>query len=144
MCDNPLYDPSNQEDANRPCCPEMVGIDTHKPYRDEGIYPGLGGYHMYHRLDGKLVAVGVIDICPSVLNSAYFIYDPDYKFLNLGIVGAMVEIEYMRLIRERFNPSMQFYHLGELSMQCPKINYKLKYQPGLVLCPFIKQWIDYK
>ena len=50
---------------------------------------------MYHRLDGKLVAVGIIDICQEIFNSAYFLWDPDYKHLNLGVVGALIEIQYM-------------------------------------------------
>lgn len=54
---------------------------------------------MYHRIDGKLVAVGLIDITNTILNSAYFIYDPDYSFLTLGVVGAIRELEYMRLIK---------------------------------------------
>ena len=61
---------------------------------------------MYHRIDGKLVAVGVIDICKEMMSSNYFIYDPDYLHLNIGIVGVIVEIEYMRMVRERFNPSL--------------------------------------
>lgn len=95
MCDNPIYDPNNERDAKLPCEPEIVGIDKHRIFKDEGIYPGLGAYHMYHRIDGKLVAVGLIDICESVMNSAYFLYDPDYRFLNLGVIGAIIEIEYM-------------------------------------------------
>jgi arginyl-tRNA--protein-N-Asp/Glu arginylyltransferase len=91
------------------------------------VYPGLGAYHMYHRIDGKLVAVGVIDICNTLINSAYFTYDPDYKFLNFGIVGAIIEMEYLRLIRASFNSKMTMYHLGELSIDCPKVNYKLNY-----------------
>ncbi len=67
-------------------------------FKDEGVYPGLGSYHMYHRIDGKLVAVGIIDICSQVFNSAYFLWDPDYKSLNLGVVGAIVEMEYIRMI----------------------------------------------
>jgi arginine-tRNA-protein transferase len=47
---------------------------------------------MYHRIDGKLVACGIIDILKTCLNSAYFIYDPEYAFLNLGVVGAIMEI----------------------------------------------------
>ena len=82
---------------------------------------------MYHRLDGKLIAVGVIDLTTSILNSAYFIYDPDYKFLKLGIVGAMVEMEYIRFIRQKLNPRLTYYHLGELSPTCPKVNYKVDY-----------------
>ena len=34
-----------------------------REWRDEGVYPSaLGCYHMYHRIDGKLVAVGAIDL----------------------------------------------------------------------------------
>ena len=69
---------------------------------------------MYHRIDGKLVAVGVIDICEKYFNSAYFIIDPEYRKLNLGVVGAIKELEYMRLIKQKYNPNMQYYHLGEL------------------------------
>ena len=54
---------------------------------------------MYHRLDGKLVAVGVLDLLSNYVNSGYFIYDPEYKFLNLGIVGALRELEYINLVR---------------------------------------------
>ena len=82
---------------------------------------------MYHRLDGKLVAVGHLDLTRTVLNSAYFIYDPDYKFLNLGVVGALMEMQYLNKIRDEFNPHLQYYHLGELTLRCSKINYKLNY-----------------
>ena len=54
---------------------------------------------MYHRLDGKLVAVGSLDILYNVVNSGYFIYDPEFKFLSLGVVGAIREIEFMRKMR---------------------------------------------
>ena len=64
---------------------------------------------MYHRIDGKLVAVGVVDILKTFFNSAYFIYDPEYSFLNLGVVGAIRELEYMRMAKRKFNQHMQFY-----------------------------------
>ena len=47
-------------------------------FKDEGIYPGFGSYHIYHRINGKLVAMGVNDITNTILSSMYFIYDPDY------------------------------------------------------------------
>lgn len=47
---------------------------------------------MYHKIDGKLIAIGLIDISTTILNSAYFIYDPDFSFLNMGNVGALIEI----------------------------------------------------
>jgi arginyl-tRNA---protein transferase len=43
-----------------------------------------GTYHQLHRLDGRLVAVGVVDILPSGLSSVYLFYDPDEKLLSLG------------------------------------------------------------
>lgn len=98
MCDNPVYDPANEEYANHPCEPEMIGIDSHIQFKNEGVFPGYGGFHMYHRIDGKLVAVGLLDICPTTINSAYFIYDPDYRFLNMGVVGALIEMEYIRFV----------------------------------------------
>lgn len=116
------------------------------PWKDEGIYPqAMGTYHMYHRIDGKLVAFGVIDICRRFFNSAYFVYDPDYKFLNLGVVGAIREMEYMRMVKKRFNSELHFYQLGEMVPCCPKVNYKMNYQPGMVICPRTKRdiwWAD--
>lgn len=71
-----------------------------RTFKDEGIFPAKQGtYHMYHRLDGKLVAVGALDLLHNYVVSCYYIYDPDYKFLNLGVVGVLREIEYMNLVR---------------------------------------------
>ena len=93
---------------------------------------------MYHRIDGKLVAIGVIDICKRFFNSAYFIYDPEYMFLNLGVVGAIRELEFMRMIVKNFNPDLTWYQLGEMVPCCPKVNYKMNYKPGVVICPRTK------
>jgi arginine-tRNA-protein transferase len=64
---------------------------------------------MYHRIDGRLVAVGVIDILKHIFNSAYFLHDPEYSFLYLGVIGAIREFEYMRLIKEKYNPQLKYY-----------------------------------
>jgi arginine-tRNA-protein transferase len=40
-------------------------------------------------LDGKLIAVGVVDILPKCLSSVYLFYDPDYAFLSLGIYSGL-------------------------------------------------------
>lgn len=112
LCNSPLYD-SEKEPIKRdsPSIWNSKGIDDkYHTFKDEGVYPeALGTYHFYHRIDGKLVAVGVIDITNTFLNSAYFIYDPEYMFLSLGVVGAIRELEYCRLIRKKFNPNLHFY-----------------------------------
>lgn len=64
--------------------------------------------------------------------SAYFIYDTDMKFLNLGVMSVVREIEYMRHIMKHHNPNMTSYMLGDIVVTCPKVNYKLNYQPGYV------------
>lgn len=99
---------------------------------------------MYHRIDGKLVAVGVLDVLKTIFNSAYFLHDPAYSFLYLGVVGAVREIEYMRLIKEKYNPDLKYYQLGEMVHTCPKVNYKLNYRPGLVVCPRTKELVEYE
>ena len=45
--------------------------------------------HQHYKVDGRIIAVGVIDILPHCLSSAYFYYDPDYAFLNLGTYSAL-------------------------------------------------------
>jgi hypothetical protein len=44
-------------------------VDEGRKFKDEGIYPGKGSFHFYHRIDGKLVAMGVNDITNSILNA---------------------------------------------------------------------------
>lgn len=101
--------------------------------RDHGIYPrALGAYFLLHRLDGKLVGCSVLTIANKYLESGYFMYDTDYKFLNLGVMSVVREIEYMRMVQKHFNPRLDSYMLGDIVVTCPKVNYKLNYQPGYV------------
>uniref|UniRef100_A0A914C297 DDE-1 domain-containing protein n=1 Tax=Acrobeloides nanus TaxID=290746 RepID=A0A914C297_9BILA len=51
---------------------------------DDGISPTLGAYQQHYLLDGRIIAVGLIDMLPSRFISGYFFYDPDYSFLSLG------------------------------------------------------------
>ena len=84
-------------------------VDELREYKEEKIYPGQGSFHYYHRIDGKLVAMGVCDITNKVLNSQYFIYDPDYSFLRLGVIGAIHEIEYMKMVQKKYNQNLNHY-----------------------------------
>ena len=53
--------------------------------KEKNIVWNYGTYHQLYRLDGRLVAVGVVDILPSGLSSVYLFYDPDEKLLSLGM-----------------------------------------------------------
>jgi len=130
LCNSPVYDPEMEE----PIKYEHAVYTTTKldkcfrEFEDEGVFPPCQGtYHMYHRIDGVLVAIGVIDILKTFLNSCYFIQHPDYMFLHMGVVGAIREVEYMRMIRNDHNPDLRYYQLGEMVPNCPKVNYKLHY-----------------
>ena len=150
LCNSPLYDPFKEpEKANAPSVFNSKDIDKkYHTFKDEGVYPdALGTYHFYHRIDGKLISVGVVDITKRFFNSAYFIYDPEYMFLSMGVVGAIREIEYCNFIKKNYNPDLVFYQLGEMVSCCPKVNYKLNYQPGMIICPRTKKdlmWDDVK
>ena len=112
VCSSPVYDPKCHEDVytlTKPAPYSYEKVDETREFKDEPPYPGPGSYHFYHRIDGKLVAMGVIDLTKTILNSQYFIYDPDYSFLCMGVVGAIHEIEYMKMVQENFNPSLKWY-----------------------------------
>ncbi len=55
----------------------------------------IGCYHMEYFLDGNFIAVGVVDIFREGISSVYFFYDPKYTKLSMGVVGALIEIEFM-------------------------------------------------
>jgi arginyl-tRNA--protein-N-Asp/Glu arginylyltransferase len=99
---------------------------------------------MYHRIDGEIAGIGVLDICSEIIDSCYFIQNPKFMFLNMGVVGAIRELEYMRKIRNSFNQSLEIYQLGDMVPVCPKVTYKTHYKPGWILCPRTKAEIPFK
>ena len=72
ICNSPVYDPNNPNERKRinSSAPlKVTELDDGIEFKDEGINPGLGTFHMYHRIDGKLVAVGNCDIMNTIFNS---------------------------------------------------------------------------
>ncbi|KAF6038813.1 ATE1 [Bugula neritina] len=49
----------------------------------------LGSFHYQYILDGKIIAVEVMDILPQFISSKYFFYDPAYDFLTLGTYSTL-------------------------------------------------------
>lgn len=103
---------------------------------------GYGSFHQTYRIDGKLVAIGVIDILPYCLSSIYFIYDPDFSFLSLGVVSALREIQWIKcLIEQAPKTELRYYYLGYYVHSCPKVRYKSSFKPSYLLCPVTLQWV---
>ena len=102
---------------------------------------GLGNFHQLHRIDGKLIAVGVLDFLPSGISAVYYFYDPDYQHLSLGVLGALKEIE---LIKSNISPnsSLKYYYMGFYINTCQKMRYKGEYLPSELLCPRDYVWVN--
>ncbi|XP_030342183.1 arginyl-tRNA--protein transferase 1 isoform X3 [Strigops habroptila] len=117
LCDSPL------EAENAPNGPEC----------------GYGSFHQQYWLDGKIIAVGVVDILPYCVSSVYLYYDPDYSFLSLGVYSALREIAFTRQLHEKA-PDLCFYYMGFYIHSCPKMRYKGQYRPSDLLCPETYVW----
>jgi len=113
LCDSPLI-PKKGKD-NWPC--------------------NYGSYHQQYRIDGKLIAVGVVDILPKCVSSVYVFMDMDFGFLGLGIYSALKEIEMTRKLHLADPINFKYYYMGYYVHSCPKMRYKKNYCPSYLLCP---------
>ncbi|KAM4607903.1 LOW QUALITY PROTEIN: arginyl-tRNA--protein transferase 1 [Polymixia lowei] len=101
LCDSPL------EAESPPDGPEM----------------GYGSFHQQYWLDGRIVAVGVIDILPTCVSSVYLYYHPDFAPLSLGSYSALREIAFTKQLQKQ-SPKLSYYYLGFYIHSCPKMRYK--------------------
>ncbi|XP_077883025.1 arginyl-tRNA--protein transferase 1 isoform X7 [Ictidomys tridecemlineatus] len=92
-------------------------------YPPNGPECGYGSFHQQYWLDGKIIAVGVIDILPYCVSSVYLYYDPDYSFLSLGVYSALREIAFTRQLQEKTS-QLRYYYMGFYIHSCPKMKYK--------------------
>ncbi|KAK5611480.1 hypothetical protein CRENBAI_016051 [Crenichthys baileyi] len=119
LCDSPL------EAEHSPDGPEM----------------GYGSFHQQYWLDGRIVAVGVIDILPTCVSSVYLYYHPDFASLSLGSYSALREIAFTRQLQKQ-SPKLCYYYLGFYIHSCPKMRYKGQYRPADLLCPETYVWVS--
>ncbi|XP_034886348.1 arginyl-tRNA--protein transferase 1 isoform X8 [Mirounga leonina] len=101
---------------------------------------GYGSFHQQYWLDGRIIAVGVIDILPSCVSSVYLYYDPDYSFLSLGVYSALREIGFTRQLHQKTS-QLSYYYMGFYIHSCPKMKYKGQYRPSDLLCPETYVWV---
>ncbi|KAI3799973.1 hypothetical protein L1987_35279 [Smallanthus sonchifolius] len=114
------------------------------PSNGDGSVPpcGFGSFHQQYLVNGKLVAVGVIDILPKFLSSKYLFWDPDLAFLSLGKYSALQEINWVKESQSHC-PSLQYYYLGYYIHSCNKMRYKAAYRPSELLCPLRYEWVSF-
>jgi arginyl-tRNA--protein-N-Asp/Glu arginylyltransferase len=83
----------------------------------------------YRNGSGKLVGVGICDICRKSLSSVYFFFDPAESRRGLGTFGALCEIEYAA------RQEIDYFYLGFWIKESPKMGYKADFRPYELLQP---------
>ena len=103
-----------------------------------------GTFHQLYRLDGKLVAVGVIDVVPKGLVSVYMWYDTnkDISKFSFGVYSCLKEIELAKSLRCQ-SPQIQFYYMQCWNSNHSKLMYKSHYEPQEFICPCLSsEWVS--
>lgn len=106
------------------CDSPLKRTSRHLP---SGVQQQLGSFHQCYRLDGRLIAMGVLDLLPHGVSGVYFIYHEDFEKWNFGKLGAVREIA---LAAES---GYEYYYMGYYIHSCAKMKYKNDYRPQYVL-----------
>lgn len=85
------------------------------------------GAELQLRLDGRLVAVALLDILPAAISAVYCYYDPDLKDRGLGTMAILSEIEIAR------RKSIPHLFLGYWVEPNASMRYKARFKPHEIL-----------
>ncbi|KAG0014566.1 Arginyl-tRNA--protein transferase 1 [Podila clonocystis] len=108
-------------------------------------FSGYGTYHHCYYIDGKLVAVAVLDILPELISSDYFYYDPSLSCLSLGKYSTLREIALAQEIKAMDGyGAMEYYTMGHHVDSAPKTHYKSTYHPSYLLDPETYGWVPFE
>lgn len=115
-------------------CSSPLQRDTVKS--PDGKERQVGSFHQCYRLDGKLVAVGVLDLLPNCVSAVYMFYHESIHKWQPGKLSALREIA---LAAEQ---GYQYWYSGYYIHTCPKMKYKMDYSPQYVLDPATSAWVQ--
>ncbi|KAF3211248.1 Arginyl-tRNA--protein transferase 1 [Orbilia oligospora] len=104
------------------------------PYSVDKKGRKIGAYHQCYYLDGRLIAMAVLDLLPDCVSGVYFMYHTDFSQWSFGKLSAVREIA---LAEEA---GYEYYYMGYYIHSCPKMRYKCEYQPAEVLDPECYDW----
>lgn len=82
-----------------------------------------------YRLEGRLVAVGIVDVEPAAFSTVYCYYDPDLAARSPGTFNILWTLDLAR------RKGVPYAYLGYYIRDCAKMNYKLNYRP----CELLRQ-----
>ena len=83
----------------------------------------------YRDSAGRLIGVGIADICRQSLSSVYFYFDPAERRRSLGVFSILWEIDFAR------RRGIPYYYLGYWIRDCAAMRYKADYHPHELLDP---------
>ncbi|KAL1739129.1 arginine-tRNA-protein transferase, partial [Schizophyllum fasciatum] len=89
-----------------------------------------GSYHQLYRVDGKLIAMAVLDILPKCVSSVYFMYDNDWQAFSLGKLSAMREAALAKEMNDAGAKELAYLYMGKSCFyihSCQKMRYKGEY-----------------
>ena len=99
---------------------EYVGVFCDSP---------IESIEMAYYVRGRLVGIGLLDVCPSALSSVYFYYDPREARRSLGVFSGLCEVEECR------RRNLPWWYLGFYIAGCRKMEYKSRFRPYELLDP---------
>jgi arginine-tRNA-protein transferase len=94
----------------------------------------LGSFHQCYRLDGRLIAMAVLDLLPHCVSGVYFIYHSDFEKFGFGKISALREAALA------LEGGYQYYYMGYYIHTCKKMRYKNDYKPQYILDLENFQW----
>ncbi|SGZ46276.1 CIC11C00000001370 [Sungouiella intermedia] len=115
LCDTPFLD---EEIEGTPEQWRVLNNWIHLQPSERKKHGRVGPTHECYYLDGKLIAISVLDFLPCGLSSVYFIWDPDYAHLSLGTLLGLREILMCNEL------GLGDYYLGYYIEDCIKMKYK--------------------
>lgn len=100
----------------------------------DGRQRTYGSIHQCYRLDGRLIAMAVLDILPHGVSAVYMMYHSDFEQYSFGKLSALREANYAR------EHGCEFYYMGFYIHSCTKMRYKNDFQPQYFLDVVDKSW----
>ncbi|KAK7203793.1 arginine-tRNA-protein transferase [Myxozyma melibiosi] len=97
----------------------------------------LGLWHQMYYLDGKLIAMAVLDFLPNSISGVYFMWAEEYGKYSLGKLSACREAA---LAAEEGD---EFYYMGLYIYSCQKMKYKAAFAPSELLDPELYEYFRF-
>ncbi|KAL7624004.1 Arginyl-tRNA--protein transferase 1 [Parahypoxylon ruwenzoriense] len=115
------------------CCSPLKREQFTAP---DGRERQLGSFHQCYRVDGQLVAIGVLDLLPDCVSAVYFLYHESIHKFSPGKLGALREISLA------VEGGYRWWYSGFYIHTCAKMRYKIDFSPQQILNPDTMEWVD--